>query len=88
MKRIDEMDKMASSSIDTSDISKINQAAGEAYVKVHPEILKMLNTAVKYSQLTDGAFDITVGPLIKLWGIGTDKQKVPADSEINTLFLW
>jgi thiamine biosynthesis lipoprotein len=82
-KRIDEIEQMASASIDTSDVSKISQAAGKEYVKVHPEIIKMIETSVKYSKLTDGAFDITVGPLIKLWAIGTPDERVPSDSEIK-----
>lgn len=83
-KRIDEIEQMASSSIDTSDVSIINQAAGKEYVKVHPEIIKMIETSLKYSKLTNGAFDITVGPLINLWGIGTQAERVPSDSEIKT----
>ena len=83
--RIDEIEQMASASIETSDISKLNQAAGKEYIKVHPEILKMIKTAVKYSELSGGAFDITVGPLIKLWAIGTESERVPADSEIKAL---
>lgn len=84
-KRIDEIEQMASSSISTSDVSQINDAAGEGYVKVHSEILKMIKTAVKYSKLSDGAFDITVSPLIKLWGIGTDDERIPSDSEIEAI---
>jgi thiamine biosynthesis lipoprotein len=83
--RIDEIEKIASATIETSDISKINQAAGKEYVKVHPEIVKMVKTAVKYSELSEGAFDITVGPLIKLWGIGDGENIVPTDSEIKAL---
>jgi thiamine biosynthesis lipoprotein len=82
-KRIDEIEQMASTSIETSEVSKINQAAGKEYVKVHPEVIKMIKASVKYSELTNGAFDITVGPLIKLWGIGTDNRRVPSDSEIS-----
>lgn len=81
--RIDEIEQMASASIETSDIGKINLAAGKDYVKVSPEILKMMKTAVAYSKLSDGAFDITVGPLIKLWGIGTDQERIPKKSEID-----
>ncbi|MFU0828468.1 MAG: FAD:protein FMN transferase [Lachnoclostridium sp.] len=83
--RIDEIEQLASASIETSDISKLNQAAGKGYVKVHPEILKMIQTAIKYSELSKGAFDITVGPLIKLWGIGTENERVPEDAEIEAL---
>ncbi len=81
-KRIDEIEQMASTSIDTSDVSQINQAAGKDYVKVHPETLKMIETSIKYNKLTDGAFDITIGPLIKLWAIGTDNERVPSEEEI------
>jgi thiamine biosynthesis lipoprotein len=81
--RIDEIEQMASASIESSDVSKINLAAGKDAVKVHPEILEMIKTAVTYSELSNGAFDITVGPLIKLWGIGTENERVPSDSEIK-----
>lgn len=81
-KRIADIEQMASADIPTSDVSQINGAAGTAPVKVHPEILKMIETAIKYNKLTDGAFDITVGPMIKLWGFGTDNERVPSDEEI------
>lgn len=82
-KRIDEIEQMASRSIDTSDVIKINQAAGKDYVKVHPEIIKMIETSINYSKLTNGAFDITVSPIITLWGIGTSNERIPSDSEIR-----
>jgi len=85
--RLDEIEQMASTTIDSSDISKINQAAGKEYVKVHPEIIKMIETAVKYSKLSNGAFDITVEPLVNLWGIGTDNERVPTDAEIKSKLL-
>jgi len=82
--RIAEIEQMASTSIDTSDVSRINQAAGKGYVKVHPETFKMIETSIKYNKLTDGAFDITIGSLIKLWAIGTENERVPAEDEINS----
>lgn len=85
MQRLDEIDKMASPNIATSDVSKINSASGKSYVKVHPEIIKMVETSLKYSKLSNGAWDITTGPLINLWGIGTDKERVPSPSEITAV---
>jgi thiamine biosynthesis lipoprotein len=82
--RIDEIEQMASNTIETSDISKINKAAGKEYIKVHPEIIKMIKTATKYSELSNGAFDITGGPMIKLWGIGTNNARVPTNEEIKS----
>lgn len=82
-KRIDELNDMASSTIDTSDVSQINSAAGKDYVKVHPEIIKMLVASQKYSKISNGMWDITVGPLVNLWGIGTDNERLPSDEEIK-----
>ena len=81
--RVDEIEQMASPSINTSDVNKINEAAGKEYVKVHPEIIKIIKTSIKYSNLSNGAFDITISPLIKLWSIGTKDERIPTDSEIK-----
>lgn len=83
-KRLDEIDKMASPNIASSDVSKINAASGQSYVKVHNEIIKMVKTSVKYSSLSGGAWDITTGPIINLWGIGTEHAKIPSAAEINS----
>jgi thiamine biosynthesis lipoprotein len=82
-KRLYELNDMASTTIAASDVSKINNAAGKNYVKVHPEIIKMIVASQKYSKISNGAWDITVGPLVNLWGIGTDKARKPSDAEIN-----
>ena len=82
-KKLDEINEMASASISTSDVYKINSSSGKNYVKVHPETLKMIETSIKYSKLSDGAWDITLGPIINLWGIGTDNERLPSDEEIK-----
>ncbi|WP_315073801.1 FAD:protein FMN transferase [uncultured Clostridium sp.] len=84
-KRLNEINEMASTNIVTSDVSKINNSSGKEYVKVHPEILKMIETSLKYSKLSNGAFDITTGPIINLWGIGTDNERLPSDEEIKAV---
>lgn len=81
--KLNEINEMASTNISTSDVYKINSSSGKDYVKVHPEILKMIETSIKYSKLSDGAFDITLGPIINLWGIGTDNERLPSDEEIK-----
>ena len=82
-KRLDEINEMASPNISTSDVFKINEASGKSYIKVQPEILKMIKTSLEYSELSDGAFDITLGPIINLWGIGTENERLPSDEEIK-----
>ncbi len=82
-KRLDEINDMASANINTSDVFKINDASGKSYVKVQPEIFKMIKTSIEYSKISNGAFDITLGPIINLWGIGTDNERLPSDEEIK-----
>ena len=80
--RLAELEAMASTTIDTSDAARIKAAAGRDYVEVHPEIYHMLEVSQQYSELSQGAWDITTGPLIELWGIGTDHQRLPAPEEV------
>ena len=50
-----------------SEISRINRCAGQSCVKVSRETFSLLKTAQEISFLSGGAFDITIGPLVKLW---------------------
>lgn len=83
--RLKELDEMASPTLADSDVVKINAAAGDHAVKVHPEIYRMLEVSQEYSKLTDGAWDATMGPIINLWGIGTDQQKLPMPEEVQAV---
>ena len=51
-----------------SEISLINRKAGIEEVKASEEVFSLIEDALRYSELTGGAFDITVGPLLELWG--------------------
>ena len=66
-----------------SDVVKINERAGISPVKADEDVFKMLQLAQEYSQLTEGKFDVTIGPLMDLWGFGRETQKVPADVELK-----
>jgi thiamine biosynthesis lipoprotein len=66
----------------TSGVVAINEQAGIAPVKVRADLLEVLEKALHYAALSNGAFDPTVGPLVQLWGIGTDSQRIPGDEEI------
>src|SRR5216684_7417529 len=52
----------------SSELSRINESAADAPVITDPEVFALLARALDYSQRTDGAFDITVGKLMKAWG--------------------
>ncbi len=63
------------------DVKKINES--EDFVTVSDETMSLLNTAQNVSKDTDGAFDITVYPIMKLWGFIDKNYKVPADEKIK-----
>ena len=65
-----------------TDIAKLNAADG-APVALSDEGAKLLSTALDLSAATNGAYDPTVAPLTDLWGIGTEHQQVPAQSDID-----
>ena len=50
---------------------------------VSPETFFVINKAVYYANLSEGAFDPTVGPLVDLWAIGTPQARIPPPEEIN-----
>lgn len=67
-----------------SDVSRINRMAGVAPVKVSDDTLAMVEKSIDYSRQTDGAFDITVAPLVKIWGFYEQKYRIPTAEEIAT----
>jgi thiamine biosynthesis lipoprotein len=68
---------------DDSEVVRVNAAAGVAPVAVTADVLEVIRQGLTYSALGDGAFDITVGPLVTLWGIGTARARVPGPQEIR-----
>jgi len=66
----------------TSDIVRINAMAGIEPVIVDRDVFRMLQLAKEYYALTDGAFDITIGPVMDLWGFGKPEQTLPAADDL------
>ena len=68
-----------------SEVSGININAGISAVEVSDDTYFIINKSIYYSELSKGFFDITIGPIVSLWGIGTQDAKVPSAAEINSL---
>ncbi|WP_291640863.1 FAD:protein FMN transferase [Clostridium sp.] len=83
VKRVEEIENKMSVSIETSEISMLNAKAGMSGQKLSAETYSVIEKAVQYSKLTEGAFDPTIEPIVKLWGIGTDAARVPSKDEIT-----
>ncbi len=67
-----------------SELSRFNQNRFTKPFAVSAETRKVVTEALRLSQLSEGALDITVGPLVNLWGFGPNKrpEKVPSDEQI------
>jgi thiamine biosynthesis lipoprotein len=79
-----EVNQQMSTYIDSSEISKFNQYQNRDWFPISHEFAEVLFTSLKISKLSSGTFDITVGPLVNLWGFGPEKResKIPTDKEI------
>ena len=66
-----------------SDVARINASAGGPPVSVRPGTVAVLEEAGRVSALSGGAFDVTVGPLIDLWGFRTRNFREPGRGDIE-----
>ncbi len=68
-----------------SELYNLNHSGGK-WVKVSPELMKVLKYSIKIARLTNGTFDPTVGRLVPLWGFNTDNThewRLPSTQEIS-----
>jgi thiamine biosynthesis lipoprotein len=78
----EEYEKKFSRTIDTSEISKLNKAQGE-WVELSEETVELIEQAIEYSKLTEGAFDITIAPLTELWHVKDNEGILPTKEQIE-----
>lgn len=69
---------------DSSEISRLNQAAPLQPTEVEPRLFHLLAQCIDLWRLTRGAFDITAGPLTDLWGFKRREGRLPESGEIDT----
>jgi FAD:protein FMN transferase len=67
----------------TSELSRINRLAANEPVTTDPEVFKFLQTSMDFSRKSDGAFDITVGPLMRAWGFFRGRGHYPTPEELS-----
>ncbi len=66
----------------TSDIARINQNAGQ-WVTVSREVFELAEKAIYYGQLSSGAFDVSIGRILDIWGFGNGLNQIPSEVEID-----
>jgi len=85
-KRLFEIERAMSKTIATSEISKINENAGQDYVDISEDTYEVIERALKFANVTEGSFDPTIGPLVDLWKITESEENrtwLPTDEEIK-----
>ena len=81
--KVCEIDNKMSVFKEESEISKISINAGNKPQIVSNDTYYVIQKAIKYCTLSEGAFDITIKPIVALWGIGKEGQQIPSSNEIN-----
>lgn len=79
-----ELENLVSINKTGTELDKVNEMSGKKPVKVSNDTYTIIKSGLEYSTASNGNFDITVGPIVKLWGIGTDNAHLPTSDEINT----
>lgn len=82
---VDRIDRLMSHYKAESPLSRLNREAARHSVKVDKELFDFIERSLRYSDESDGAFDITVGPLMKTWGFFRGENRVPDASELATV---
>lgn len=77
-----EIESVLSLHLSQSEIAAINENAGVQPVEVSQRTFDLLQRAKELSEQSDGAFDITIAPVVELWGITSDHPHVPTDEEL------
>ncbi len=80
---ISRLEKIMSSYLPNSELSKLNALAGkEPMVSVSPDLLKVIKRGVYWGKLSNGAIDISIGPATKLWKFGSDFSTLPDSDQL------
>src|SRR6185312_11603073 len=82
---VDRIDRLMSHYKADSPLSRINRDAAASPVAVEPELYDFIAEAIRHSRDSDGAFDITVGPLMKVWGFFRGEGRFPSDRDVEAV---
>ncbi|MGM0413988.1 MAG: FAD:protein FMN transferase [Bacillota bacterium] len=81
---VSEIDELFNIYDEDSNVSRINREAGEGPVELEDHTFAILEKGIEYAELSGGAFDPSIGSLIKLWGWGSENgPSVPSQEEIE-----
>jgi thiamine biosynthesis lipoprotein len=82
LQQLQKVDTLMSDYKGDSEISRVNKEAFSRAVQVSSETFEVFEKSIELSRLSDGAFDVTVGPLVDLWKQAGETGDVPGESEL------
>jgi thiamine biosynthesis lipoprotein len=78
-----EVDRLMSNYRSDSELSHLNHQAARGPVVVSEPLWRVIEAAQRVSAMSGGAFDVTVGPLVRLWGFRDKTPHLPSLSELE-----
>ncbi len=83
--RLEELNDLMSTYLTHSQLSGFNRSRETGWHSVEPELAELTLVALEISRQSEGAFDVTVGPLVNIWGFGPDETEFsfPTQTEID-----
>lgn len=81
---LQDVNQIMSTYIDNSELSQLNAAPAGEWIPLSDDLYQVLHVAQTLSEKSGGAFDITIGPLVNLWGFGPEHNQsdIPPDEDI------
>lgn len=80
-----QLNQEMSTYINDSELSKFNQSRTTEAIEISNGLARVIKEALRLGELSQGKLDVTVGPLVNLWGFGPDlrPEKAPSAQELN-----
>ena len=87
--RIQELNRILSDYLEESEVTRLCRTAGSGTsVEVSSELFEVLSRSIALSAATNGAFDVTLGPVIKLWRAARRQRKLPDPQQLIAAKKW
>ena len=81
---IKRLEQLLSTWIPTSELSRVNAAAGRTAIRVSPETMTVVRKSLQVAEMTDGAFNVAIGPAVDAWNISAE-PRLPTAEELAAL---